>query len=203
MWHIFFIVINLKQEVMDKQPTTQQFIYLNSDGQTPNSCYPVTIYRESFNKEGDDGARWLEERFSANNWTNAWRWGIYPFHHFHSNTHEVLGVFSGSASIRFGGEQGEEHPVNAGDVIIIPAGVAHKCISHSEEFLVVGAYPGGTEPDLIKSGEAGNDMTTIAGNIKAVPFPEADPLLGKNEGIIKSWKDEKINPIFSQLAEGK
>jgi uncharacterized protein YjlB len=186
---------------MDKQPTDQQFLFFKNDGETPNSQYPVSIYRESFNKEGDDGAVWLEERFASNNWSNSWRWGIYPFHHFHSNTHEVLGVYAGSAMLQLGGAKGEEQPVNAGDVIIIPAGVGHKCLSHSDDFMVVGAYPNGVEPDLIKTGESGNDQNAITANLAAVLFPETDPLLGKKDGIVKSWKDEQINPIFSQLAE--
>src|SRR3712207_7593545 len=53
---------------------------------------------------------------------------------FRSNAHEVLGVVSGSATIRFGGESGETFGVSAGDVVIIPAGVGHACINASDDF---------------------------------------------------------------------
>ena len=49
----------------------------------------------------------------------------------------------GSAQVRFGGEDGELVGVTAGDVVVIPAGVAHACIEASDDFSVVGAYPDG------------------------------------------------------------
>jgi uncharacterized protein YjlB len=64
------------------------------------------LYRNAFSDRGNKGADWLEKKFAANNWTNSWRWGVYPFHHYHSNTHEVLGVFRGSALLHLGGEKG-------------------------------------------------------------------------------------------------
>ena len=39
---------------------------------------------------------------------------------FHGTAHEALGVCSGSATARFGGESGIEDTVEAGDVVIIP-----------------------------------------------------------------------------------
>lgn len=173
---------------MEKKPTDKDFLYFKDDGVIPNSKYPLTIYRSSFEKEGDDGAEWLEKKFSSNGWSNSWRWGIYPFHHYHSNTHEVLGVYSGSADVKFGGEEGENVRLNIGDVVIIPAGVAHKCITHSDDFKVVGAYPEGREPDMKKGDKA--DRPAADDNIQAVPFPASDPLMG-DEGLVQTWKYEK------------
>ena len=156
------------------------------DGSIPNNKYPLLVYQNVFDLRGSKGGDWLEERFAANNWTNTWRWGVYPFHHYHSNTHEVLGVFSGSALLHLGGEAGEKTSVQAGDLIVIPAGVSHKCIRHSEDFTVVGAYPGGLEPDLNK-GEKG-DRPKADENIASVPLPATDPLLGTDGGLLLIWK---------------
>jgi uncharacterized protein YjlB len=182
-----------KIKLMEKQPTDRDVIFFNDDGTIPNSRFPLTIYRQSFDKIGDEGADWLEKKFSSNGWTNSWRWGVYDFHHYHSNTHEVLGVYSGSATIKFGGENGEDVRLGAGDIVIIPAGVGHKCITHSGDFMVVGAYPGGVEPD-IKKGIEGEREEAI-NSIATVPIPGSDPLLGK-DGLVHSWKDESINPLF-------
>ena len=51
---------------------------------------------------------------------NGWgrrRWcnGIYPFLHYDSRPHEALGIARGAATVRFGGAQGQEIEVEAGD----------------------------------------------------------------------------------------
>src|ERR1041385_8695240 len=103
----------------------------------PNSGLPVLVYREVTDFAVVDPAAFLEERFAANDWTNSWRDGVYPFAHYHSTSHEVLGVYSGSANLRLGGDHGKTVEVHAGDVIVIPAGVAHQNISSSGHFGVV------------------------------------------------------------------
>lgn len=98
----------------------------------------------------------------------------------------MLGVFSGSALLHLGGEKGEKVNVQAGDIIVIPAGTGHKCISHSDDFTVVGAYPNGMVPDLNK-GDKGERPKTDK-NIAAVPFPATDPLFDKEGGLVEAWK---------------
>ena len=97
--------------------------------------------------------------------------GGYSYHHFHTTNHEVLGVATGCARLMLGGTHGEEFIVRPGDVIVIPAGVGHKCLQASEGFMVVGAYPRGEEPDLKKSSDKKSDRERIA----AVPMPGNDP----------------------------
>ena len=79
-----------------------QTIYFEDDGVIPNNKFPLLIYHNAFSERGSKGADWLEAKFGEHNWTNTWRWRVYPFHHYHSNTHEVLGVFSGFALLHFG-----------------------------------------------------------------------------------------------------
>ena len=161
-------------------------LYFKDDGKIPNSKYPLLHYRDVFDARGSEGASWLEQRFADNEWTNSWRNGVYSFHHYHSTSHEVLGIYSGKALLHQEGEQGEKVEVNAGDVIMIPAGVGHKNLD-SENLGVVGAYPNGRSWDLLR-GESG-ERPQADENIAAVPFPEQDPLLGNKEGLTVIWKD--------------
>ena len=61
--------------------------------------------------------------------------------HYHSNTHEALGVFRGSARLQFGGDDSAiavQEEVKAGDVMVIPAGVGHKQLEGRDGFTMVG-----------------------------------------------------------------
>lgn len=161
-----------------------QTLYFQDDGRIPNSKYPVLIYRDCFTGRGDAGAEWLEKRFAQNDWKNSWRNGVYNYHHYHSNTHEVLGVYQGSGLLQLGGEKGEKLRVSAGDVVVIPAGVAHKNLG-SENFAVVGAYPQGRSHDMNtgkKDERPGADK-----NIETVPIPEFDPVEGVKGELKKMW----------------
>ncbi len=160
--------------------------YFKDDGIIPNSKFPLLVYKNAFSERGNSGADFLEKKFRDHNWYNSWRWGVYPFHHYHSVSHEVLGVFQGTALLHMGDPNGEKLNVEAGDILIIPAGVGHKCISHSEDFTVVGAYPNGMDYDLVKEEKSKHAQSVK--NIQKVSFPSDDPLLGKTGGIKKYWK---------------
>lgn len=168
-----------------KKIKPEEFLF-NDDGKIPNSKLPLLVYHQAFTEHGNRGAEWLENIFTQNNWTNSWRWGVYSYHHYHSNTHEVLGVYSGYAILHMGGEKGAKIKVKTGDIIVIPAGTGHKNINCSTDFSVVGAYPNGMKPDLMK-GDSG-ERPQADKNIAAVPLPDADPLLGPDEGLRKTWK---------------
>lgn len=158
--------------------------YFKDDGNIPNSKFPLLLYRDIFDFRDEEGADWLEKKFAEYNWTNSWRNGIFNYHHYHSITHEVLGVYSGKALLHLGGEKGERLEVMAGDVIIIPAGVGHKNLQ-SKNFKVVGAYPNGSDYD-IKTGKEG-ERPEADKNITAVPIPRKDPVLGKEGGVPQIW----------------
>ena len=154
------------------------------DGRIPNSPLPLLVYKNTF-KANDALADAMEETFAANNWKNSWRNGVYPYHHYHSITHEVVGIYKGNAQLHMGGENGEIIDVEAGDVLVIPAGVGHKKVSASDDFAVVGAYPDGKDYDLL-TGEEG-ERPAADKRIAQVPLPETDPVQGKEGGVTKLW----------------
>ncbi|MGI4760232.1 MAG: cupin domain-containing protein [Janthinobacterium lividum] len=160
-------------------------LYFKDDGTIPNSRYPLLLYRQAFVARDAAGAAWLEGRFAANNWTNSWRNGVYPFHHYHSTSHEVLGVYAGAALLHLGGENGQKVRVQAGDIIVIPAGVGHKNLG-SDNLGIVGAYPDGRPWD-VNRGLPGERPQTDK-NIAALPLPGTDPLLGKTGGLLSIWQ---------------
>ena len=98
----------------------------------------------------------------------------------------MLGVYSGAATLRLGGEHGKNLEVQAGDVIVIPAGVAHQNLAASDDLGVVGAYPEGRDWDLLR-GLPGERPKAVR-NIAALPLPDHDPIYGVKGPLWKIWK---------------
>ena len=151
----------------------------------PNSRLPLLLYRMAVKLPGQDPAKIFEQLFAANGWHGSWRNGIYPYHHYHSTAHEVLGVYRGSAKVQLGGERGVVHDLGPGDVVIIPAGVAHKNLGSSGDFGVVGSYPQGQNQDM-KYGRPG-ERATADYNIERVSLPKADLLYDIDGPLLEQW----------------
>ncbi len=152
------------------------------DGAIPNSTLPLLVYRDAV--PHDPAA--IERLFAANRWPPAWRDGVHPFHHFHSNAHEVLGVARGEASVLFGGPSGETLTLKAGDVVVVPAGVGH-CNQHqSPDLLIVGGYPdNAVRPDLHRGRPGEHDQ--LVNNIAVVAAPLFDPVAGQDGPLRHLW----------------
>lgn len=172
--------INKKPKIIKK--------VLEDDGTFPNSKLPVLIYKNALTLPEDHAATIIEDTFKKNDWTNSWRNGIYDYHHYHSITHEVLGVYEGSTMVELGGARGITQLVEKGDIIIIPAGVAHRNVTPDSHFKCVGAYPGGSDYD-IKKGEPG-DRPAADKNIKKVSLPEFDPIYGDQGPLLINWNTQ-------------
>ncbi len=152
------------------------------DGAIPNSRLPLLVYRAAL--PADPAA--MEKAFAEHRWPPAWRDGVHPFHHFHSNTHEALGVASGSAKVQFGGPGGQALTVEAGDVVVVPAGVGHCNLEQSPDLLIVGAYPDNApRPDMHRG--RSSDHTRVVRDVAAVPMPNADPVSGTDGPLRKAW----------------
>jgi uncharacterized protein YjlB len=156
------------------------------DGFFPNSPLSLLFYRDAITTDAKDPASIFEQRFAESDWTNSWRDGVYSFPHYHSTSHEVLGVYSGAATLRLGGEHGKNVEVHAGDVIVIPAGVAHQNVGASNDFGVVGAYPGGRQWDLLRG--LPGESPKADHNIAALPMPAKDPIYGVEGPLREIWK---------------
>ena len=121
---------------------------------TPNTSIqnkPLLIYKSAFPSSAK--ASDIESHLSSVGVvTPQWRYTMYSFSHFHSNTHEVLGIASGKAKLCFGHENNAdkvEEILEKGDVIIMPAGVSHRLLEDLEGgFSMVGCYPVGYNWDM-------------------------------------------------------
>jgi uncharacterized protein YjlB len=144
-----------------------------------NPTLPVLAYRGAF--PGDP-----ERLFVENGWGGTWHSNVFPFHHFHSTSHEALGVASGDATLVLGGPQGQEVELHAGDALVLPAGTGHKRVFSTEDFQVVGAYPPGQEDyDLLRGDPAELEMALA--NIERVELPVTDPVAGEQGPLVELW----------------
>ncbi|KAF5657153.1 cupin 1 [Fusarium heterosporum] len=200
----------------------------------PNSSWPLLHYKNALAKrpetaQCDPAEVW--DMFTKYGWHVEWifRYGDTQYSHFHSEAHECMAVLSGNATIRFGvadtskdlqestyGSAWEQGGIlleaEAGDVFVIPAGVAHKthktkpaaefrlltpgdgngieaedprkALSEIElsGYTMMGAYIGGKR-DFVKSG---GDFEKS----RNVPKPKYDPIFGEShEGLLRTWPE--------------
>ena len=138
--------------------------------------WPLLVYARAVTEPKPE---LFEQLFAANRWPAAWRNGVYPFHHFHGNSHEVLGVYEGEVTVQFGGDAGVALTAKPGDVIILPAGTRHKKLSSRGALGIVGAYPEGSRPDTCRG---------AASRIEPVPLPACDPVHGAGGPLFTYWK---------------
>ncbi|WP_052365555.1 cupin domain-containing protein [Halotalea alkalilenta] len=159
----------------------QRFEFFTPAGGVPNNPrLPLLLYSQIVPPGIVDRASYFERLFRANGWPPQWRWGMFDFDHYHPNTHEALGVFSGSAEVKLGGELGRTIELHAGDALLIPAGVGHRALTTADDFSMVGAYPTGYSPETLRATEV--DRFAVAKrSIAALPTPCSDPILGPGE----------------------
>jgi uncharacterized protein YjlB len=151
----------------------------------PNSRFPLLVHRNAVPGGGEEA---LIARFRQNGWSNNWRYpGVYEYAHFHSTTHECLGCARGWMEVALFGPNGIRTKVEAGDVIVVPAGVSHEMTGHSDDVMMVGGYPDGRDWDNIEEArldEAG--FRAAAKRIMMLPIPSSDPATG---APMREWID--------------
>lgn len=146
------------------------------NGWVPNNDrLPVVLYRGAMKVDGVELAEQFETLFAEHGWPPDWRDGIFDYHHYHSTAHEALGVFAGTAILELGGPGGRQVSIAAGDALMLPAGTGHRCVSASEDFQVVGAYPQGQTWDICR--EAPDDAARA--RMGSLPDPRYDPVTGE------------------------
>lgn len=160
-------------------------LFFGEGREIPNSRLPVLVYR-GISFESADTAAQFERIFTGNDWPALWRDVIFDYHHYHSTAHEVLGVASGAARVKLGGDDGHEITVASGDVLVLPAGTGHCCLEQSDDFLVVGAYPSNqSQYDIQLADRAA--LQAAKQRIAEVPLPIADPLTGATGALLRIW----------------
>jgi len=171
---------------------------LQDNGVFPNSHLPVLHYPQVLHLPSLFPAMHIRGLLRHNGWTNNWRAGIYTYHHYHSITHEAMAVIKGSTKIQLGGEDGIILPIGRGDVLVIPAGVAHRNTGREKDVICIGGYPEGKDFDM-NYGLPGERPQTDR-DIAALPIPVADPVYGLDTGLPLIWQ-HSVDP-YTALREG-
>ncbi|KAI3320724.1 RmlC-like cupin domain-containing protein [Xylariaceae sp. AK1471] len=181
-----------------KDPKVLQY-QIPAHGLIPNTSIqkkPLLIYKSAFPNTNATTASGIESHLAkVGVVTPQWRYTMYSTSHFHSTSHEVLVVAKGKAKLCFGHEENEgraEEVVERGDVVVVPAGVAHRLLEDLGQgdedmeggggFEMVGAYPAGCTWDMCYGREGEGEEEKVEG-IKALGWFERDPLYG-DEGPV-------------------
>jgi len=186
-----------------KAAQTAKTYLLKEYQEFPNSSQhglPLVIFRPFANGDGDGSSldpNQVEKLLGSNGLQAAWRYGMYPFDHYHSNTHEVLVPYSGTAELAFGHSESPScihHTARAGDVYIVPAGVVHRSMSQSSDFQMVGSYPvDGVDWDNCRGGKS-EQTSKLWERVKELGRKEnrleLDPVYGedKDAPLFQLWK---------------
>ena len=170
-----------------------QLFRFKRDGSTPNNTLPLVLYRSPvLLADGFDPAALFEELFAAHGWRDSWRNGMYDYLHFHTHTHEVLGIARGRLRAEFGGSAGRVLELKAGDVVVLPAGTGHRRLEASSDLLVVGAYPARATYDEPQPGDI--ELEKALHDIARVTSPAQDPVYGKDGPLVRLWRLPKGAP---------
>jgi len=164
-------------------------LYFKPNGRVPNSRFPVLIHRGAIKAaDGVDLADAIEATFRRNDWLNNWReLGVYDYYHFHSTSHEVLGMARGTITLQLGGEGGTIVKLTPGDVVVLPAGTSHTRLENSSDSHMVGGYPDGRDWDLIRDELVTETEAKAAVKlIGSLPIPARDPATGE---IMTLWRE--------------
>lgn len=158
---------------------------IQANGFFPNNPrFPLLLYKQTFVLTNQPQA--IQELLQQNHWGKSWIGSLYDYHHYHSTTHEVLVMIEGEGTVQFGGDKGKIYEVHQGDVVIIPAGVAHKGLRLSRGFKCIGAYARDVDFDM-NYGKA-EEHPNVDEHIKDAGLPASDPVFGVHGLLFDYWK---------------
>jgi uncharacterized protein YjlB len=169
--------------------------YLKDDGVFPNSELPVLLYKRALKIPLFFAALQVKKLLQKHHYTNNWRNGIYTYHHYHSNTHEVMAVIKGHTTLLLGGDKGRKVKIEKGDVILIPAGVAHKNLGKEKDVICIGGYPQGRDYNMNYGKK--EERPDADEKIAKVKIPRYDPVTGQRDPMNTIWKKKRIQKSTS------
>ena len=82
-----------------------------------------------------------------------------------------------------GGPGGRVVHLEAGDVLLLPAGTGHCHESSSGPLEVVGAYPPGQQWDIRRGALTEAERAAM----EALPIPKSDPVRGAQGPLLENW----------------
>jgi uncharacterized protein YjlB len=160
-----------------------EVLMLNAHVWVPNNPrLPVLLYRDVFTP-GEQAIAGVERLFADHGWPAQWVDGIFHYHHYHSEAHEVLAFTQGEAQVMLGGPDGTIVSVRAGDIALLPAGTGHCNKGSSDDFTVVGGYPPGQRADICRAAPSAEMLKSIA----QTSFPASDPVYGAKGPLLHHW----------------
>ena len=145
--------------------------------------HPALLFQISWEMELVEDAGLCWRMVFAN---EDWKLQMYSTSHFHSTSHELLCISTGSARLCFGHEDNPSNitpTVSAGDVIVVPAGVAHRLLEDIEGgFEMVGSYPKGKSWDMCY-GKKGEEKKVK--EIEKLGWWKRDPVFGDQGPVLE------------------
>lgn len=185
--------------------STVETYFFTGNGRVPNSRLPLLVYRDAFHSRAWE----MEELLRSNGWAPSWHSpiGLFPQHHFHSQSHELIAIVRGEVRGLFGGHDGEEVMLRKGDTVVIPAGVGHYGVSITDDLFVTGAFPSGFGVLDFRQGRP-DEYAEMAEVSRSVPIPQFDPFFGHGGPLPNLWNaadaranmPEKAGPEHSLAA---
>lgn len=151
--------------------------FLQDDGLFPNSPLPVLHFERALHLPVFFSALHVKRLLHRHGWGNNWRGGIFTYHHYHSTAHEVLAIIEGRTDLQIGGHSGVVLTIRKTDVVVIPAGVAHKNLGAERDVDVIGGYADNRKFDLNYG--APSERPGALKNIALLPLPDKDPVTGE------------------------
>ncbi|RSL62146.1 hypothetical protein CEP53_004861 [Fusarium sp. AF-6] len=187
---------------MSANPETH---FVKPTAHCPNNVFPVLVYRGVLPEPHDEVS--TTELLESHGWTKKQgTWGTITVKHFHPNTHECYGVFQGESELIFGAggaddeNAGVKCHVKAGDVVVVPAGVAHASVDEddktknkSEKYRYIGVYPDGSPKWRSEFGKTPLEGRELVDEISGVPIPSQDPVAGPEGALLRIWTAAREN----------
>jgi uncharacterized protein YjlB len=101
-----------------------------------------------------------------------------------------MAVINGRTIILLGGINGRNVLLKKGDVIVIPAGVAHMNLGDENDITCIGGYPSGRNLDMNYGRADEHPMVDI--NIRHLPILDSGPLYGQDDPLIGIWNSVQL-----------